>query len=266
MAKPTKDGGVQLNALMLELINRCFWNSQMVAVRRLNDKSALVGKATKDKSVFSLNALLTDMQCYASSFTRQNIFFVEGREYDYKLIDEKHDEFLAEYFKKNIPPVWASQELNSMPITWRHEAIDELTGVTKANRSPTDCVGIEVFEKLKTRVSDACENIGVYVDKFYAHSATPGSRAQARVDEIQITLTDLWTAHECLCRTARFIGEYLLGTGSHGNYLAIPQFDQFAYIDRPFAVSEDVEKLRDFWHEMTSSYDQWRSWTPSDLF
>jgi hypothetical protein len=136
--------------------------------------------------------------------------------------------------------------------------MDALTGVDSSQRKPIDSVRPEIFEWLITRLN-GCQEIFDYVNKFFAHSATPESRAQIGADEIKITLGKILETHKVVCETAAFIGMKILYR-SHGNFLAIPQYDQFEHFEKPWATEETVNKLRSFWDEYRRSTDEWAEW------
>lgn len=58
---------------------------------------------------------------------------------------------------------------------------------------------------------------------------------------------------------ASFIGNNLLFYG-FGDFLPIPQFDQFEYLDEPIASKETIEKLRGFWQKYRTETEQWYKW------
>jgi len=58
---------------------------------------------------------------------------------------------------------------------------------------------------------------------------------------------------------ASFIGNNLLFYG-FGDFLPIPQFDQFEYLDGPIASKETMEKLREFWQKYRTETEQWYKW------
>jgi hypothetical protein len=58
---------------------------------------------------------------------------------------------------------------------------------------------------------------------------------------------------------ASFIGTNLLFY-SFGDFLPIPQFDQFEYLYEPIASKETIEKLREFWEKYRTETEQWYKW------
>lgn len=147
----------------------------------------------------------------------------------------------------------------------RHQDLDSLTGTLPQARKPTDCIYPTFFKSLGERVSNACATMKAYALSFKAHSATPASRLQADTDNIQVTLLDLWKAHESLCRTSQTISAYVLGTGSHFTFLAMPQHDHLIYIEKPLVSSDNVAQLRATWKSYEDEYQTWEPWKVSEL-
>jgi hypothetical protein len=139
-----------------------------------------------------------------------------------------------------------------------HGYIDAMTGTTPENRKPDDSIPDSLFEWLKSRLG-SCLEICRYVDKHFAHSATPESREAIKADEINITLGHILDAHRVICETAHFVMLHFFYRG-HGNFLVIPQFDQFEYFDQPFATSDIVSKLRGFWEDHGRQIENCGKW------
>jgi hypothetical protein len=85
-------GNVQLSGLMHNLIERGFFISQMVAIRRLTDKSSLDGSM----GVYSLTGLLNDILKHHYLITRRSIFDAEQIEYEAATIERRAHKFYEE--------------------------------------------------------------------------------------------------------------------------------------------------------------------------
>jgi hypothetical protein len=132
-----------------------------------------------------------------------------------------------------------------------------MVGIAADKRSPDDLVPDNVlkqFDDKLARIEELCK----YVDKYIAHSAAPDSR-KAIPYEIKEALGKISNAHKIICERASFIGNNLLFYG-FGDFLPIPQFDQFEYLDEPIASKETMEKLREFWQEYRTETEQWYKW------
>jgi len=251
LAPRDPDGGRQLNGLMHSLLDRAFFTSHMAAVRRLTDKSSWKGT----KGVYSLSALLQDMLTHRKLLTREAIFASEGLEYDYEPIRQKY----FEHKNKEKKPCWVPDEVWCHKHENRHKQIDRLAGVLAQDRQRGDTVREKVFKDLQNKIDKATEDVKCHVDKCIAHAATPGSREIVGADEAALTLNHLWQAHQHLSEVAGFLDVYVVSDGCLG-YLAIPQYDQFKYIERPLIDASQVHKLQDFWRRLEKKYHSWSQW------
>lgn len=254
LAPKDLEGGVQLNGMIHDLINRGFFVGQANAIRRLTDKSLAAGS----RGVYSLHGLLEDMEKHAHLITREHIFAAEGLAYDGKPVREAFEEYCQQQERAGNGGCGVPNSLDWLRVDERHRQIDRLAGVAKNKRSRKDAVRPECFGRLKKKL-DVCGKLSAYVDKFIAHAATPGSRALVKADELNITLGNLWEAHEAVCTVANFVDVYLLTGTSHG-FLAVPQYNQFKYIDQPLIAKEVVARLHEVWHEYDLETHKWAAW------
>jgi len=255
LAPPAQEGGVQLNGLMHRFLNRGFFNSQMVAVRRLCDTYDLEGK----KSVYSLTGLLKDMQKHVKLFTRESIFRAEGLEYDPGPTRQRYDKYALERENAGERVHCISDHLDWTKIEARHEEADRLAGITRDKRAAHDTISEMVFNNLLKKVEAACQDIRKYVDKFIAHAATPKSRETIEADKLSITLKHIREAHQQLCQVTHFLSVYVLGDACI-EFLATPQYDQFKYIERPLISDADKENLRKVWRDFHDQCNQSNQW------
>lgn len=258
IAPPAEEGGVQLNGMMHRLIDKGFFESQLLAIRRLAQGGSLAEDQERD--VYSISSLLEDMKAHVQLVTRANLFQAEGLPYDVDYLQVASCQTRVE----TAPPAYYSQELDLRRLRERHAEVDSLTGVTPDRRSPDDTVSVRLLSCLNQKVLDAYADIRPYINKFLAHPATPESRGIVNADGIRITLDHLYQAHEGICKVANFIGRYLL-TGGYTSFLAVPQYDQFAYIDRPLVTKEGIESLKRVWDEYDKETREWTQWGIEDL-
>lgn len=115
-------------------------------------------------------------------------------------------------------------------------------------------IPVDILKQFDDKLA-SIEELCKYVDKYIAHSAAPESR-KAIPDEIKEALGKILNAHKIICEMASFIGNNLLFYG-FGDFLPIPQFDQFEYLDEPIASKETIEKLREFWGKYRTETEQW---------
>lgn len=250
----------EINGMLHRFMDRCFFDSQLLAIRRLTDSSPFDGP----KGVFSLISLLNDMKANASLITRENLFSAEGLEYDYEAIQQRQLAYALEQSKSGKNVYCIPAELNSHSVRLRHEQIDTLSGVEAEQRTPNDTVRNEIFDCLIKKIDGVSENIGLYVNKYIAHPATPESREYDNVDDVKITLGHLWDVHKVICQVANFTDVYLLSRANH-SFLPVPQYDHFEHIDKPLVSTEGVEVLSKAWHGFHEETDSWGLWGMKEL-
>ena len=255
VAPSDPEGGVQLNGLMHRLLDRGFFNDQIVGIRRLNDNFPLEGT----KGVLSLTGLLDDLLKHRHLLNRKDIFEAEGLKYDYDDVKEA----LQEYSRKKIEAgelsfylprdlVWERYEL-------RHEDLDRLSGVQTDDRTPDDVIQESVLINLQLKVASACCDVITVATKFIAHAATPESRALVRADDVRLSLAQVRSAHRSLCEVTGFLAICVLGDSCPG-FLATPQFDQFAHIEKPLIDKSEVPRLELLWDQLDTEYQASSQW------
>jgi hypothetical protein len=245
---PTNEKGeVELNGVVHQFINKCFFETQAIAIRRLLDKRL---------DVISLRRLVDDIEKDSHLLTRENILDALGYPYEY---EQEKRRISDETFKKGPGPHWMGQDYRRCVTSeYTHSFIDLLAGVESSKRSCNDVVRPQIFEWLKQCLRN-CEDIGEFVNKYIAHSATPESRNYRNPPELDITLEQILEAHEIICKTAMFVGLRILGDGV-GDVLAIPQYDQFVHFDKAWASEETVKKLYEFWGKYDRQTRDWHHW------
>ena len=255
LAPCTPDGDVKLNGMVHRLLNRGFFISQMVSIRRQVDACGLEGK----KGVYSLAGLLKDVREHHDLLTRKSIFEAENLEYDVESLRCAHDEYVSAQREKGKRTFSTPANLNWQQSEQRHQDVDRLAGVVPTARSPEDTIQEEVFTKLLAKLKDPCLKVKDHVDKFIAHAATPESRADVRADEAGIALNLLWESHRILCQVISCLSVHILG-GASFHPLPYPQFDQFQYIDNPLVAPDQVEGLRALWRQFDKESHDWGQW------
>ena len=260
LARPASDGGVELNGMVNELLDQSFAQSHMVAIRRLTDTGELAGK----KGVYSLGSLIRDIKFCREALTRENVLKLEGLPYDIAELQAQEAAFQAEKLAEGTRAYHVPARLHSFPIKRRHEDLDRLCQVRSDARQPQDTIQEIVLDRLLQRLDDACSRLDTHVNKFIAHSATPGSRAIVGADSAVLTYGHLWEAHQAVCEVASFINVHLLG-GPSLHPLATPQFDQFRFIERPLVSKEKVDALRQAWKATEREMHEWGNWRMDEL-
>jgi len=254
---PKNDKGeVELNGPVHRFIDRCFFESQAIAIRRLVDKGPSSGK----KSVTSLYGLIDDMQRHCELLTREGIIAAHGYPYNYT---EEEQRLTDEAFTggDSGPRVMGQDCANCRLSAFVHRSIDSVAGVQESDRSPDDAVRPQVFDWLKERLC-GCEEIKKFVDKFLAHPASVESRASLKPDESDVKLGQIMKAHETICQTAMFVSQMGILSEGSGVVVVLPsvQHDHFDHIDKPWATGDTVDTLRNSWTTYKRQTDGWSNW------
>lgn len=260
LAPPAPEGGVQLNGMLHQFINRCFFETQLIALRRLCDESPLESPSGK-KDVYSLVSLLNDMVCHCNKIQRGWIFEAEKVEYDYRPLKQDDDEYIDDCLRKGN--YCTGGNLEWVKIKDRHLRIDYLTGVEPGKGSPEDQVRSDILEYLKSRVEHSITVVVERVNKFIAHAATPESRSIVNADAVAITLKSIWDCQRTICEVAAFICNFFFSYGQ--DFLAVPSCDYLKYLEKPLVSEQDVSKLRETWGEYGIETHGWLLWGALEL-
>lgn len=250
----------EMNGMLHRFIDRCFFDSQLLSVRRICDPGPVVGT----EGVFSLVSLMDDMKRHIALMTRENFFIDEELEYSIEKIHQKEMDYFRENTKNGTGALWIPKEVDIYNVEIRHKEIDRLSGVSEDARNPEDTVSLEILAVLIKKVKTATENIKLRVDQTIAHAASPDSRQYKKSDEISLTLNCLWESHHIICQVANFIDMYLLSRASH-SFLPTPQYNHLEFIDKSFIETGHLEVMSNVWHEFHRETDGWGAWGLSDL-
>jgi len=241
-------GDTKRNKMIHYFIDQSFFKTQLLSIRKLVDKDFNRVEKNRKYTVYSLYNLIEDMKKNSALLTRKNILAVHNWPYDY----EKMKADFRENADYTQGVVTLPREIGYSKTT--HEQIDSMVGITTGERSPDDLIPVDILKQFDDKLA-SIEELCKYVDKYIAHSATPDSR-KAIPDEIKEALGKVLNAHKIICEMASFIGNNLLFYG-FGDFLPIPQFDQFECLDEPIASKETIEKLREFWRKYRTETEQW---------
>lgn len=253
-APPVKEGGVQLNGMVHNLIDICFAESQFSTIRRLVDTYPIDGHPN-NRDVYSLVSLLEDLKKHVYLLTRKNIFPPQI-EYDEEKSREKLNEIMNSGFKGGALSLKASPEFTQR----NQERIDKLTGTNPRQRNPQNTVLPVLFDNLIKRVKEASQKIETYCNKFISHAATQQSRGTFSLENL--TFQDLLNAQKIICQAAAFLDHFLL-SGSFS--LGTPQYDLFKYFSPQFARVEDIPKFIETWKDFKKETEGWKTFKIEEL-
>ncbi len=244
-AAKDEKGNDKRNEMLHSFINQSFFKTQLVSIRRLNDKEISTGK----RSVYSLYRLVRDMKNNHELLTRGNILAFNNWPYDYEKAKAEFERG-TDCTKGYYPPLEIAHSENI------HRVIDSIKGISSDKRSSDDLLPDSILNQFEVELKDI-EELCKYVDKYIAHAATPESRIGVPA-EIDGALGKVLNAHRVICKIASFIGKLLFD--SFRVFLSGPQygqFDLFEYLDEPIASQETIEKLREIWDRYMIETEQW---------
>lgn len=241
------EGRKQLNPLMLDLLLRSYWGGAVLAIRRLLDKGSLHGS----RGVCSLRALIADVRDCRYRLTRRvYVEDIAGFEYDYEAVERRAFEYLR---AKSPGVVWMPQELDSDSIRIRHEQFDFLSGVSKDDRCEGDLIQPSIFDRLESRLS-RLEDVAEHATIYFAHMATRVSREGRELENWGTD--DAKAALQLLTETAQLVGRWFIHS-SVGDVLPTPNYDQFAYLDKPMALTQTLADLQQQWDDFPTDTARW---------
>lgn len=245
-------GGLQVSPLLHNLLDHCFFRSQLHTIRRLAAKQATSPK----RQVHSLRALLDDMQKHIHLLTRRNLLSLDNYPMD---VEEVRRAKLArehQHIQAGEDSWWTPPELDDFLIDRRHHEIDRLCGVTPATRNPFNQVSPAVLDRMIAALERVCGKPTLWVDKILAHAATPESRAIVNADGITLRLKDLWRAHEVVFRVANAMDCWFVSRATH---MCVPSSarDPFRHLDRPLVTSDQLPQVRAAWKRFDEEAQTW---------
>ncbi len=248
----------ELNDTLHFFIDRNYFHSQSLIIRRItDDRYPLTGKM----GVFSLKALLKDIESYKKELTRETFLELRNMPYDYKEIQSRELKYALSqpagtaFF---IPP-----ELDWESIEDAHSVFDRLANLSANNRNPEDQIDSNVFRRLHERLT-LCTEISLYADKFIAHSSTPESRVSQNYDETTITVDKLWKAHRVIFNVALFLSETIFGIDRMA--LAIENPSLFMFWEKPLFENGEFDSIRDSFDKYRKETETWQSDGVEDIW
>ena len=240
--------GTGMNWPVVRLLQRGFVALQCTCIRRLTDAEPDTASPSRGKSVVSLRRLVEDIEQNRHLITRENYVCHSGWPYDATRPNSRGQEFHAYAMSQAA-----------------HGFFDRLAGTTDADRRRDDLIDNKVFEHLKCQLG-ACAGIRRLVDKTIAHTADPKDPQTMKGFSTQdraVTLRKLTTCYKALCEVAAFVAQHVLFDS--GDF-SIPtlMFDQFSDLDKPWATTETLERLRAFWDKHAEKVRSWSQRRPVD--
>jgi len=226
----TRDPSTGYFGSVIELLDKNFMDSQVMAIRRLVDKECY----DPDRAVVSFPTIIAEIKEAAQLYTRENYVCYDGAPYTETATDN---------------------ERVSGTVYGRHHQYDLLTDCPAGSRSRTDGINPGVFDHLAKEQGEF-KRLKTYANKYLAHAADPGNRGKAQSELDKISLCEFDRCYRALFRTASLTG--LLIDQYVCCEVPTPQFDQLKDWDKPIATTADRNKLRQYWCHRVGEIDRWR--------
>ncbi len=226
---PSSEKG--FNADLLDLLDRSFVASQVMALRRLTDP----GFHDPKKGVISLARLLAEIEVNSHLLTREHYICFDGTPFD-RPLDEP-------------------DQLRTLMREHMHRTFDLLSRKPATSRSRKDVVQMSLLREV-SKTLEVCGDFREYANKFIAHAAAPSTTRQRVREETRITLDKFDLAYRAVVRAASFVGIGILFERSLGD-VPTPQYDHLENLDKPMALPDDVDRLAEFWQARDEEVRKW---------
>ena len=217
-----------LPGTLIELIDRNFFETQAMAIRRLTDPHEF----RPHRSVNSLPSIIEEIKSISTVFTRENYICYTGIPYDNSTL-----------------PKWPDQAKHEE----RNKIFDSIA-VEFTTRSRDDLLDLEILKKLEKELGKLTL-IRTYTNKYVAHAAASNNRLKIDSRLQNLSLQELEDSYRKIVSICKIMGdlldEYFLAE------VATPQFVQLKNWDMPLVTKEDHLKLYEYWESRTKMFMGW---------
>ncbi len=242
---------VEFNALVVDLFDKGFATAQLMAIRRLVDRSS---------GVISLHRLISDITQKRDLITREAYVAYDGLPYDYEPVKARYVARVPRESEERGGPV-TGQMPSKGPKAWLrserlHRQFDKLSGKSPSERQRIDLINKRNFRDLNARLKN-CANMEKTATEAIAHIPDTKRRpSRARGPSYDITLKNIEKAQRALCEIVTIIDGPLLWESSW-TLVAMPQFNQLANLDKAWATKRNLRTLQQFWDEREREIESW---------
>lgn len=248
--------GVQ-NPIISEMLLNGYVFSQILGIRKLTDPN----HDDKNRRVNSIPSLIHKIRQNINIFTRENFVCGDGLPYDFEAVKSKDH---AEGIKKALENggTHASWKPMKGPLAWStserfHIEFDKLSKTSTDKRARQDTISHDVLDSICTLYDCVKSDAQIFrdkADKYIAHAATAHSRQHKNVSDAGFKFSELDSMHKNLFliinALAKFFGEY------YPPY-AIPQYDIYEGLDKPWLKKEDIFSIEQAWDIKNRDMDKW---------
>ena len=224
----TNSPNTGLPGTLIEMIDRNFFDTQAMAIRRLTDPHEF----RPNRTVNSIPSIIEEIKSISGIFTRENYICYNGTPYDNSTL-----------------PEWPDQAKHEE----RNKQFDRIA-VKFTTRSRDDLLDIEILKKLEKELQDF-DLIRAYTNKYVAHAAASGNRYKLIPELKKLTLQALEDSYRKIVAICKVLGDvldvYFLAE------IATPQFDQLENWNMPFVTKEDHLELYKYWESRREMFERW---------
>jgi hypothetical protein len=127
------------------------------------------------------------------------------------------------------------------------------------SRTPDDSPNSQRFAQLQKDLVTSAAGVKNWTDKFIAHASTLQSRETLDPQDRELSLAKIWSAECVIVRAAAFVSLNILDGSNYGG-VPVPQFDQFEYLNQPFAATSTRQAMEDVWGEHSKKIHSCSDW------
>ena len=237
----------RVNGAMWDLITEGYANIAMVGVRKLIDH---------DHRNNSLLRVIRYLKENASLLTREHFVCFDGLPYDFEKVQKTYYANLSQGDLST--PRWLA---NEGPESWStsmimHEQFDKFVSAYSRERNRLDVVDHDIFDELEQQLKHpAILRVRDKVNREIVH--TPNIYHERKPKQIpKVTFNDIDEALKNLSQVGSKIG-VILCDGSFSSIVATPQFNVLEGLDVPWASTENMWKLGEYWSSLSNEIEKW---------
>lgn len=221
----TPDIGLQ--GTLIELIDKTFFESQAMGIRRLTDKH----EWSPIRSVNSLPSIIENIRSIANIFTRENYICYTG----YKYLEISQDWKVA------------------ATLEHKQKQFDFISS-SSSNRDRKDKIDLNILKDLEKKFR-SFDLIRLYTNKYLAHASNARNRINIDSKLQEVTLLELEKCYKSIIHIAKVIAIFL--DTIFISELPVAQFDQLSNWDKPFILPEQKKDLDQYWYKRANMFRKW---------
>lgn len=214
---------------VIQLLDKNFMNSQVMAIRRLTDRH----NPDSSRAVVSFPTITAEIKEAQDLYTRENYVCYDGTPYDESSAGDQE----------------AAEKARG-----RHRSYDLLAECLDSERQRQDRISSAILGELVKNYREF-SNLKTYANKYLAHAADPTNRGNAQNVPSEISLRAFDACYKALFRMAAivslFVDEFILCEPP------VPTFNPLKHWDKPIVTSAQLPTLRQYWDNRVDEIERW---------